>query len=848
MDDVTNDVTDDLTNDVTDDLTNDVTDDLKNDVTDDLTNDVTDDLTNDVTDDLTNDVTVDLTYDVTDDLKNDVTDDLTNDVTDDLKNDVTDDLTNNVTDDFTDDLTSDLARALHISDLIVNCCQVNFARNIDYEVAFMTAFGYNLRKCIPVITGSCAELYIDPGNTRIGDVDLMIYFGEYIVVCEGSTVDSIDVSETFEVCQIVAPDCPNGYVRVRLYGKLKFNWETEKYEYCVSNNTGLHLHFFNQGFGADMLHGPATAVQVRSSYFTNYDTVSYIRLLGWPSVAQSWISRDRQYTWPSNAVVSEVQRSGCDLVPVSHRDHEHVKFQWRYSFSRAEVTLIRSWTPTQQLVYHMLRYIAKRTIILEWKDDDEVVCAYHIKTLMLWACEKKSPVWWESNCVIVLCLNRLDKLLKWVRKKMCPHYFIPEWNLFVYKIKHLRRLGTIETLRIHTDIRTLSEWFRSNYLSKMFVNTRRPTIRVRSINYSKLQHALDDIAASNRWDETFRSFLQKWVDEKYYLVFFSAQELATVLHYGSLHWTVTQFHWLIFSKNLAPELHILNLAVASLLLAWNISGMRESEFLNHELLDVLSEVVLNLSGYDTWNNITLYNIQFRQCSKWYFIKGVRLLSIYCNKHFAAYCLWVKTCKRYFKSALSIRDEYSGLIHDACHVYLSALYYVSRTNQEETTKHILEATNGTSSGSFSNPHFMNYSTLLFVDAVAHVCGFCFLFSHVSQNKIALSENRFSLSAIVYFLNLSVLRINKLKLEEQVGSWKLEVGRTISSSISTSNTKLDRMVFTSPFDICLWAVSVHAFHKWSSYILSNSSREHAVLLGRIAGRNAPENIRGNVHEIL
>ena len=118
---------------------------------------------------------------------------------------------------------------------------------------------------------------------------------------------------------------------------------------------------------------------------------------------------------------------------------------------------------------------------------------------------------------------------------------------------------------------------------------------------------------------------------------------------------------LIYSRNLAPELACLNVAVASLCLAWNISRKRESELSNHELLDVLSEVVLKLSGRDTWNSSTPFNIPFKQCSKWYFIKGVRLLSIHSKEHFAAYCLWVKTCKRYFKSALNIQDEYSESI-------------------------------------------------------------------------------------------------------------------------------------------------------------------------------------------
>ena len=112
--------------------------------------------------------------------------------------------------------------------------------------------------------------------------------------------------------------------------------------------------------------------------------------------------------------------------------------------------------------------IYRETIIREWKYDDKVICTYHIKTLMLWACERESPVWWEYNCVLVLCSKLLGTLVEWIEKKMCPHYFIPEWNLFDYTMKESRRLDTIEMLRIHINIRAISEWFRINYLSKVF--------------------------------------------------------------------------------------------------------------------------------------------------------------------------------------------------------------------------------------------------------------------------------------------------------------------------------------------------------------------------------------------
>ena len=273
---------------------------------------------------------------------------------------------NEVTDDITDELTNDLARARHISDLIVNCCRMNSARNFMNELAFTVAFRFRFRSdfcAIPDLTGSCAELYIGSGDTCIGDIDLMFPMTNHIVVCDGSIVDSIYVDETVEVYQIETSDCPKGYVHLRSFCKLQFDWDTEQFEYCVSNNTGGYLQISFSNHDSDMLHGPARVEESKLSHSSNVDIVRAIRLLAWPPLAQSWISRDRNQSWPSNAIVSEVQRNGCDLVYVSHRDYKHDIKQWRYSFSRAEVVLIRSWTPIQQLVYHMLRYIAKQTII-----------------------------------------------------------------------------------------------------------------------------------------------------------------------------------------------------------------------------------------------------------------------------------------------------------------------------------------------------------------------------------------------------------------------------------------------------------------------------------------------------
>ena len=658
-----------------------------------------------------------------------------------------------------EDLTDDLTIARHISEIIVSCCIVNPHRNPTelYDIALRYAIlGVSIegRRRI-FVTGSRAEFYIDPAVTCVGDTDLMFPMEDDIAVFDDSTIESEElvVNETTEVWLLETSGCPKGYVHLRKIFQTYFNWVTRQMEYFTSNNRNTYLCLGSEYDDPFPRKGPALVSPFGIASKTTVDRVLYISLLGWPPVTKSWPTRDRSYAWPCHALISEVLLNGCDLVYVSHRDYKHDDKQWRYSFSRAEVILIRSWTPIQQIVYHLLRYVVKQTIIREWKNDDKVICPYHLKTLMLWACERKSPVWWESNCVLELCSKLLNTLMKWIMKKHCPHYFMPEWNLLDFTMTESRYVDTIETLQIIVNIRNLSEWFRKGYVSYAFN-------KIKLGNLIR-QQALDVYAASNLLDKKFIKVLHEWIVERYSMGLSNTVHFDAMLNqFYSLSWNSKQFIRLISLREFAPDMQCMNLAMASLRLAWNVSRKSESELSYHELLDVLSELVLKLSGQDTWNCQTPYIPPIEQCSKWYFLNGVKLLSTYCKKHSAAFCLWLKTCKRYFKSALGIQDEYSESTHDACHVYLSALYYVSGTNQERTIKHLMEAKKGRSFRNSSKPYnIMNYSTLLFVDEVAHACGFCFLFGHVTRYQNALSAKRITSTTVMFSIAFLISQTNQ-----------------------------------------------------------------------------------------
>ena len=195
------------------------------------------------------------------------------------------------------------------------------------------------------------------------------------------------------------------------------------------------------------------------------DVVESLWCPQWPKEAQGWLKRPRNNGWPTIDTITEVVANSCHVVYVKHRSCRDENGQWRFSFSVAEVILLQSWTQVQQIVYHLLRFIAKRELIQkDCPKEDEILCTYHLKTLMLWTCEEMPPEWWNSSSVIATCCELLKKLAEWLKKRHCPNYFIPEANLF-----HEPSSSTItdkieRRLNEFCNSGLLCHWFIENYI------------------------------------------------------------------------------------------------------------------------------------------------------------------------------------------------------------------------------------------------------------------------------------------------------------------------------------------------------------------------------------------------
>ena len=83
--------------------------------------------------------------------------------------------------------------------------------------------------------------------------------------------------------------------------------------------------------------------------------------------------------------------------------------------------------PVQQILYHMLRYFMKTKRLTDCADNSGAgtLSNYHIKTLMLWACELKPRTWWTGGVNLVrMCVQLLHIFAEWLIDGRFQHYFI----------------------------------------------------------------------------------------------------------------------------------------------------------------------------------------------------------------------------------------------------------------------------------------------------------------------------------------------------------------------------------------------------------------------------------------
>ena len=327
------------------------------------------------------------------------------------------------------------------------------------------------------ISGSIAEFYIQPAMSCIGDIDTMWHYTHQMAGLENEQIhphkfNKLHADTLFYAVQYIA-DYP-GYVTIRKFGCMIFRQKLRCYSFFILDYQPL-LSTESPPEVAYTIGGPALKSNLRVGKFAREyfdrnmrrlknDLLFTFPCLFWPHAISDWPFRKRHHAWPTLETINAIFELGFNVVAVSHPDCKDDVFQWRVSFSRAEVILLNTWTPKQQMIYHMLRFFTKNELNKNLSESECIVKMYYLKTLMLWACEKQSGGWWKEKHYMEICLQILKALHKCLRTKQCSNYFVNNCNLLSFAVDeiHLRRalnrLGNVLTIQF------LCDWFDLFYI------------------------------------------------------------------------------------------------------------------------------------------------------------------------------------------------------------------------------------------------------------------------------------------------------------------------------------------------------------------------------------------------
>jgi len=137
--------------------------------------------------------------------------------------------------------------------------------------------------------------------------------------------------------------------------------------------------------------------------------------------------------WPPQDLIQEIVQEGCYLVAKKppNSNSSEADLYWLYSFSQAEKKLHKHVSRNQpNSCRHKLHRILKR-LTEERSLQLTPLTSYHFKAIMLYEYEAyPQDSYWNDGQLAERFKSALRRLLKCLRGRNCPHYFIPSVNLF----------------------------------------------------------------------------------------------------------------------------------------------------------------------------------------------------------------------------------------------------------------------------------------------------------------------------------------------------------------------------------------------------------------------------------
>ena len=191
--------------------------------------------------------------------------------------------------------------------------------------------------------------------------------------------------------------------------------------------------------------GPAMNYHANEN-LASMDHIYALECETWPECAREWLTRERVHEWPSANLIEKCKQMGFLVVQAGHPDSDEPHIQWRISFSRQELRIMREFNSVQMKCYVLLKVIKKEFIQRHIKQ--ETLTSYHCKTCMFYCIEKSRKDIWVPDNLANCLLMCLEQLMSWVSNDNLPNYFIPGENMLDRILSSSLKKQLLENLRI----------------------------------------------------------------------------------------------------------------------------------------------------------------------------------------------------------------------------------------------------------------------------------------------------------------------------------------------------------------------------------------------------------------
>lgn len=194
-------------------------------------------------------------------------------------------------------------------------------------------------------------------------------------------------------------------------------------------------------------------LRIRERYVVQITTA--FRCAGiWPRSAAHWPIP--HCPWPNPNLVAEVKTEGFDLLSkesiyMKDKQSSAEGDAWVLSFTQAENKLMKG--NSRKRCLSVLKTLRDRHLDIA----GQPIQNYHLKTLLLYECEKHPrEVEWDETCIGDRINGILLQLISCLQNRRCPHYFLPHLDLFKGKAPAAMDSAAKQTWRILRELLTNS--------------------------------------------------------------------------------------------------------------------------------------------------------------------------------------------------------------------------------------------------------------------------------------------------------------------------------------------------------------------------------------------------------